>query len=500
MSNRRRRVALRRTAVRTRTYGGVAVLAAAVVAISACHDSSPTAASSDPPRNPPIVGALAVSIPPAGLTLRASYTVDNATAAVVLVQAVGVGAARRVVAPIKSGQASAIVTALEPGVKYTIQGVALNEKDSVRTALDTVTVAALPADLEGVQFPTSAPSTDSAFMLTTLARGTTNYALAFDRGGRIVWYRGFAGEGTGLGDLQQQPNGHFTMFLGNTYGWQPLPGKFVEFGPDGEVLREYLPPEGRYMDDHELRLRPDGVGGMDAYTIMYDIRPMDLTGHGGDASSTAAVHQIVRITASGEVQTIFDAGSRFTPDDWVSLPLEGLGDIDHPNAFDFAPDGGILVSWRNLSAVTKHDPVTGSVLWQLGGRQSTLTLEDDPLEGFSGQHSVRAIGPTGFLIYDNGPNHLPPETRAAQYEVDAATQKARLVWQFRHEPSLFTPFTGSVQRLADGRTFIGYSDGRCAMVRADGSLEWEGQLTVNDAKANTYRILRLPSLVEYEVP
>jgi hypothetical protein len=61
-------------------------------------------------------------------------------------------------------------------------------------------------------------------------------------------------------------------------------------------------------------------------------------------------------------------------------------------------------------------------------------------------------------MFDNGNLHNPPVSRAIEYQLDetSAPKTATLVWQFTNAPPLFSVATGSVQRLANGNTFIGW--------------------------------------------
>jgi outer membrane protein assembly factor BamB len=184
------------------------------------------------------------------------------------------------------------------------------------------------------------------------------------------------------------------------------------------------------------------------------------------------------------------------------VPVQGSSDADHANALTIDPnDGNYLVSFRNLDAVIKLDARTGAVLWQLGGVQNQFTIIGDPLGGFQGQHFVRVLDDGNLLFFDNGLHHAPAESRAVEYRLDTQAMTATLVWQFRHTPAIFTPVVGSVERLASGNTLVAFANaGVVDEVTPDGSVVWEGRLLLNGATLGAYRILRLPSLYEYEKP
>ncbi len=217
-----------------------------------------------------------------------------------------------------------------------------------------------------------------------------------------------------------------------------------------------------------------------------------------DADSARVLY---RVDATGAATPIFAARDHFTVADRV-LPPDGIGDFDHPNSLDVDRDGGLIVSWRNVGEVSKIDPRTGQFVWHLGGPHNEFTFVNDPLNGFSGQHFVRVLPDGDILPYDNGWTHAPYETRVAEYRLDPVARTATLVWQFRHQPAMFTPLLGSVQRLASGDTFIGYGwSGLATEVDPTGAVVWEGTLTTDGtASAQPYRLLKISTLSHYARP
>jgi len=89
-----------------------------------------------------------------------------------------------------------------------------------------------------------------------------------------------------------------------------------------------------------------------------------------------------------------------------------------------------------------------------------------------------------------------------QYRLDLQAKTATLVWQFRHDPLVFTPFVGSVQRLRSGNTLVGYgAASSMTEVTAEGQVVWQGRLTLNgQALPFFYRVRRIGSLYQYVQP
>jgi hypothetical protein len=361
-------------------------------------------------------------------------------------------------APVSNGNAQFVVTGLEPATQYQIYVEGRSGPDSTVSQPADFTTDPLPDALKSISFNMATGTFTPGFILTeALASDSTLYALAFDSTGKIVWYRRFEGFRQIL-DLQQQPNGHYTIYLGSSTGWQPVEGEYAEFTVAGDITHEWKLPHQYFVDGHEIRFTMQDTAVTAAYLFGYDLQPMDMSGHGGGLDSLVAVHKIIRLSPSGEATVLFNASDRWTLDDWTSKPLDILGDLGHSNSLDFDNDGNLIVSWRNLGAVTKHDINSGEVIWQLGGTKSDFTIDGDPLNGFSGQHFARALPDGHLMVYDNGTNHDPAQSRAVEYVIDADDKTATFVKDFRRPSLTFTSFLGSAQRLPNGHTLVGFGN------------------------------------------
>jgi hypothetical protein len=149
----------------------------------------------------------------------------------------------------------------------------------------------------------------------------------------------------------------------------------------------------------------------------------------------------------------------------------------------------------------KIDAATGETIWRLGGRKNEFTFLNDPLGGFSAQHSPRILANGNLLLYDNGTSHEPQESRAVEYALDIPARTATLVWEFRHVPAIYTPAVGGAQRLESGNTLVGFGfEGHASEVRPDGSVAWEANVTVDERPVLTYRLVRVMSLYQYQEP
>ena len=86
-------------------------------------------------------------------------------------------------------------------------------------------------------------------------------------------------------------------------------------------------------------------------------------------------------------------------------------------------------------------------------------------------------------------------------DADAVPKTATRVWQYRHFPAVYTGFTGAVQRLQNGNTFIGYAGvSKVVEVDAAGNVIWEADIQIDGEIFADYRINKIPSLYEYIRP
>jgi hypothetical protein len=361
----------------------------------------------------------------------------------------------------------------------------------------------LPPAIAGVTLAliSGTPLASGYTLASMVAPDNHGYLIAFDGTGNVRWFHDFGQ--IYVQEAKQQTNGDFTVYVGNSFGDNPYTGAFVELTPQGDSVRTILATGSPYTDGHELQVVSDSKGNRVAdYLFGYDIRGIDQSAYGGGTNDQIAGHQLVRIAASGAVDTVFQGWGYWTQADKVDPPTNDQS-IDHPNSIDFDLDGGLIVSYRNLGAIIKLDPVTHAVLWQFGGTRNQFSFINDPLNGFGGQHSVRVLPNGHFLIFDNGVTHSPQSSRAVEYAVDQAAKTATLVWQYAPSPALFNEFTGSVQRLVNGNTVIAWTNsGLIDEVSPSGTLIDRMQLENSPGAPNgsAYRAIRIDNLYRYNRP
>jgi hypothetical protein len=146
-------------------------------------------------------------------------------------------------------------------------------------------------------------------------------------------------------------------------------------------------------------------------------------------------------------------------------------DAYHLNSVQALPDGNILVSMRNTWAVYLVNPLTGKILWTLGGKHSTFKLGHGAK--FTWQHHAELADRTGtglaplekLTVFDdncckttssgalanpNGPS------RGLVLALNNTAKTASVVASYQHHPTLHTAFLGSMQLLPHGNALVGW--------------------------------------------
>ena len=100
-----------------------------------------------------------------------------------------------------------------------------------------------------------------------LVEGTGVDVLAVYGAGVVRWYRQFD---TFAAETKIETDGTFTTFVGNTMGFQPLPGQYTRYSPDGTRIADYKatsPDKAEtgkptvYTDNHDSFITKNARGG-----------------------------------------------------------------------------------------------------------------------------------------------------------------------------------------------------------------------------------------------
>src|ERR1043166_5690988 len=131
---------------------------------------------------------------------------------------------------------------------------------------------------------------------------------------------------------------------------------------------------------------------------------MDLSAQGASSDARILGTDIQWRSAGGDV--LFE----WSPFDHLEVDLSVLDPVDrtgpvinwtHGKSFELDRDGNPIVSFRNLSEITKIDIRTGDVLWRMGGKHGNILLADGGAPMFVHQHGLRATAGGQLMVLDN---------------------------------------------------------------------------------------------------
>ena len=404
---------------------------------------------------------------------------------------------------IRGGESRITVLGLRASTTYSLSVQAIGARATVQSGVVPATTGELPEAVRALRLSTTGASSGYTLLVPIAAPSEADaYVVAFDGTGVIRWYRTFAGESWAI-DAKQQPNGNFTVYLGRSYGWQPERGRFVELRPDGEEVRDYR-SAATYTDPHDLLLtyNPNDTALAWAHLIGYERRRFDLRAIGGSPDAMLGVHTIERQNSSGTTVFSWNAADYFGPEDWPASAVAPV-DLVHPSSLDVDADGHYIVSFQAMDEITRIHSRTRELLWRFGGPHNQFRIVNDARGGFQGQHSVRVLENGHLLLFDNQRRAVPTRARAVEYSLDVHAKVARLEWEYAPDPPIASPIMGSVQRLIDGNTLVGFgAAGRIDEVNATGHPVWRAVLIkgITSTDVPFYRALRVASLYRYQQP
>jgi Arylsulfotransferase (ASST) len=288
-----------------------------------------------------------------------------------------------------------------------------------------------------------------------------NGAAILNNRGNLVWY-----------DPVNAPFVHNLQRV--TYRGQPMvafyqgeagngfgDGEFVLMNEHYQVVSYLRAGNGDQADLHELTITPQNTALIGAYVPVR----MNLTAYGGKASQVVYNYVIQEIdVATGNVLFSWNSLDH-VPVTRSDYPVPSSGapfDYFHGNSISLTPDGNVLVSGRNVSAVYKVNRATGKVMWQLGGKHSSFTLKPSGQQWFCYQHHARQPKANVLTLFDDGGAGPPAcanhASRALTLALDTTHHTATITRNLRHRPALHAAFLGSNQTLSNGHALVSWGN------------------------------------------
>jgi Arylsulfotransferase (ASST)/Bacterial Ig-like domain/Secretion system C-terminal sorting domain len=321
----------------------------------------------------------------------------------------------------------------------------------------------------------------------------TNYLMVLNNDGSVAKYSKISELGV---DFKIQPNGQPSYSdITASYGGYYEAGRIFVMDTSLTPIDTFQCGNGYVTFPADFRLLPNGH----SLAFAMDPEPVDMTQYGGSPDANAVGVVIQELDASKNVVFQWRTWDYLpVTDSYVDITGQ-IVDLIHANAIDVDNTGNIVFSMRHLSSVIKIDRQTGNIIWTLGGKQNQFTFinehESNSPNYFSFQHDVRILPNGNLTLFDNGNQHQPNYSRGVEYKLDEQNKTATLVWEFRHTPDIYGFAMGSVQRLPNGNTLIGWGLGSLSgapmltEVHPDQSVALEFSLPVGQA---SFRVYKLP--------
>jgi hypothetical protein len=263
--------------------------------------------------------------------------------------------------------------------------------------------------------------------------------------------------------------------------------KFWGLNTSYNVVDSFESGNGYTTDFHELVVMADGSAWLMSYDAEYIDMSVVVVGGKTNALVTGLIIQ--KIDAQKNVVFQWRSWDNFQITDATHENLTSYNiDYVHGNAIDVDYDGNILLSSRHLDEITKINSETGDIIWRLGGTNNEFTFVNDTL-GFSHQHCVRKLPNGHIMLFDNGNYHSPAFSRVVEYKIDEDEKIVEIAWEFRHNPSIYAVAMGSVQRLSNGNTLIGWGSASTTLteVTPNGTVAYELSLPAGQMSYRAFR-------------
>jgi hypothetical protein len=173
---------------------------------------------------------------------------------------------------------------------------------------------------------------------------------------------------------------------------------------------------------------------------------------------------------------------------------DGVLDYFHVNSVDLDSDGNLLVSARNTWTVYKINRQTGQIMWRLGGKQSSFSMESGT--PFAYQHDARRQPDGTITLFDNGADpKVHPESRGIALKLDPRNAprghrepNATLAREWTHPERVLAGSQGNMQTLPNGDRFVGWgAQPNLTEFSSTGPVLFEAALAAPDTSYRAYR-------------
>ena len=365
-------------------------------------------------------------------------------------------------------EAGKFVTALsEPGREHTIPVVRLRPETAYAYAIGVqdrdgwtaygpsgeFTAGPLPPELAGMQ-TWAAGRSSQPLIVTDYKDGHNGWYFLWDETGSIVWYyraqnlRNPQAFRQNI-SIRPKPNGNLVYLHSGCC--------IVEITPLGEVV-DWLPGGAAAgYPHHDFRLLDDGR----ILYLGFERAPIGAPVHNWTPDTIVKTDRLhIWNPADGSIAEVWDSRDFWDladPGQWVRQT--GYKDWLHLNSLSVGAGGHLIMSARSRNQIIALSPDFRRVEWQLGGPDSDYEFPH-PGDRFYGQHTAAQLPNGHILLFDNGSGRPDSEggaySRALELRLDAASGAAVKVWEYRHEPSIYSSIISGAFRLSSGHTLVNF--------------------------------------------
>ncbi len=307
--------------------------------------------------------------------------------------------------------------------------------------------------------------------------GTATYANGpeiLDQQGNVVWFQPVPA-GQEASDFRTQTyHGQpvLTWWQGTGLGGLAKGTDYI-YNSHYQQIATVNAGNGYSADGHEFLITPQNT----ALILSYATETADLSSIGGPSNQTVIDGIVQEIDIpTGKVLFQWKA-SDHVPYSQSEQPLPASAsspwDWFHINAVHIDTDGNLLIDARDTWTTYKVGRHSGNVIWQLGGKASSFTIQAAPGQKlnnagdiFAWQHDPEALGNDVYTVFDNeaagvGNTGIDPTaqfglSRAVRFKLDEHAHTATLLQSYNQPDALTAPSQGNAQTTADGNLLVGW--------------------------------------------
>ncbi|KZV76550.1 hypothetical protein PENSPDRAFT_747723 [Peniophora sp. CONT] len=341
---------------------------------------------------------------------------------------------------------------------------------------------------------------DDSLYLTTPSRSaliTTPGPMIYDRNGSLVWI-GSAMFGGSFDLNLQEYNGSNVLTV-----WNASDTCWI-MDDTYSIIAEVHSVGGEGVDLHECAISKD-TNTTVMITVNNNIENFDLSAFDGPTNGTLIDSWFQEIDiATGALLFNWSMFNHISPFESFAVPGNGVAsdaiwDAYHMNSIDKSAEGDYLISVRHLHQLIKISKDDKSVIWQLGGKNSSFTIGEGAQ--FEWQHHARFNPEDNSFIslFDDGATEFSidePVAHGLYISYDTTNWTVTAEQQFFPEPfQNFSTSQGSMQRFLDGTAVVGYGANPWITEHAsDGTVRFSlslGNGSIENGAIESYRAFKV---------